>query len=185
MQRSAFGDCQLWGWAMFGDEIDGLAADVLGACRHRGLMLVTAESCTGGLIAGALTAVPGSSDVVDRGYVTYSYEAKTQMLGVPLAMIEEHGAVSEQVARAMVAGALNLEANRVAVAVTGVAGPGSDSQEKPAGLVHMAAGHGDVVRDHVARYGDVGREAVRLFTVRDALLLVQALLSEGNSQPPT
>lgn len=170
---------------MFGDEINGLAVEVLEACRRRNLMLVTAESCTGGLIAGALTAVPGSSDVVDRGYVTYSYEAKTQMLGVPRSMIDEHGAVSEEVARAMVTGALVLGPDRVAVAVTGVAGPGSDSQEKPAGLVHLAAGHGPIVHHHAARYGDVGREAVRSFTVRDALRLIQSLLADDNIQATT
>jgi nicotinamide-nucleotide amidase len=170
---------------MFGDEIDVLAVQVLETCRSRGLMLVTAESCTSGLIAGALTAIPGSSDVVDRGYVTYSYQAKTAMLGVPLSMIQEHGAVSEEVARAMVAGALAQGPDRVAVAVTGVAGPGSDSQEKPAGLVHMAAGRGDVMRHHIAQYGDVGREAVRLSTVRDALLLVQALLADDSIQATT
>jgi nicotinamide-nucleotide amidase len=172
---------------MFGDEINGLAVDVLEACRRRSLMLVTAESCTGGLIAGALTAVPGSSDVVDRSYVTYSYEAKKEMLGVPAELLAPSGpgAVSEEVARAMVAGALTLGPDRVAVAVTGVAGPGSDSQEKPAGLVHLAAGHSGIVLHQIARYGDVGREAVRLFTVCDALRLVQTLLANDNIQATT
>ncbi len=163
---------------MFGDEVNHLAADVLDGCRARKLMLVTAESCTGGLIAGALTAVPGSSDVVDRGYVTYSYEAKAEMLRVPrnLIVYPGRGAVSEDVARAMVEGALSLNPGRLAVAVTGVAGPGSDSQKKPAGLVHMAAGCGDHMLHRVESYGDIGREAVRLATVRDALDLVRTLL---------
>jgi len=163
---------------MFDETIQALAIRVLQGCRERGLMLVTAESCTGGLIAGALTAIAGSSDVVDRGYVTYSYEAKTEMLGVPRDWIMKHGAVSQEVARAMTAGALKRNPGRVAVAVTGVAGPGSDSQEKPAGLVHLTAAMGGTTRHRVERYGDVGRQAVRLATVRDALELVLELLKD-------
>ncbi|MBN34129.1 MAG: damage-inducible protein CinA [Rhodospirillaceae bacterium] len=161
---------------MFDDTVHDLASRTLESCRRKGLMIVTAESCTGGLIAGALTAIPGSSDVVDRGYVTYSYDAKTEMLGVPSAMIMEHGAVSEEVARAMVSGVLRHSPNRVGVAVTGVAGPGSDSQAKPAGLVHMAAGTADRMLHRVERYGDIGRDAMRHATVNDALALVLDLL---------
>lgn len=157
---------------MFDPEIRDLAERVLTACRERRIMLVTAESCTGGLIAGALTAIPGSSDVVDRGFVTYSYSAKTDLLGVPEAMIVERGAVSAEVARAMVDGALGGRNDRVAVAVTGVAGPGSDSQEKPAGLVHMAVGDRGRVLHRERRYGDIGRDKVRRETVADALRLI-------------
>jgi nicotinamide-nucleotide amidase len=169
---------------MFGSEIDRLAEDVLARCRARGLMLITAESCTGGLIAGALTAVPGSSDVVDRGYVTYSYEAKIEMLRVSrdLLYYPGPGAVSEEVARAMVEGILSRHPDRVGVAVTGVAGPGSDSQKKPAGLVHMAAGRDMRVLHEKKSYGDIGREAVRLATVRDALQLVSVLLSDTDER---
>lgn len=163
---------------MFDAEILDLAERVLALCRQRRVMLVTAESCTGGLIAGALTAVPGSSDVVDRGFVTYSYSAKTELLGVPEDMIVVHGAVSEQVARAMLDGAVGTSPGRIAVTVTGVAGPGSDSQEKPAGLVHMAVGDRGRVLHREQRYGDIGRDQVRRQTVADALRLLLEWLGE-------
>lgn len=162
----------------FDPEILDLASRVLAACRRERLMLVTAESCTGGLIVGALTSIPGSSDVVDRGYVTYSYSAKAEMLGVPQDMIVVHGAVSEPVVRAMADGALAGTSGRVAVAVTGVAGPGSDSQDKPAGLVHFAASDGGRSLHRERRYGDVGRDRVRRNTVADALRLVLELVGE-------
>lgn len=111
------------------------AARLLQECRRRGLRLVTAESCTGGLIAAALTAIPGSSDVVDRGFVTYSNAAKTEMLGVPADLIASVGAVSEAVAARMAEGALAHSGADLAVSVTGVAGPGGGSAEKPVGLV--------------------------------------------------
>jgi nicotinamide-nucleotide amidase len=161
---------------MFDDQIRDLAAQVLDRCRAQGLMIATAESCTGGLISGALTAIPGSSDVVDRGFVTYSYAAKTDMLGVPQALIMEHGAVSEDVARAMVAGA-RLSERHLALAVTGVAGPGSDSQAKPAGLVHFAAGLGGRIEHRVRRFGDVGRDEVRRLSVIEALDLALAVVA--------
>jgi nicotinamide-nucleotide amidase len=157
------------------DAVLDLADRVLQACRSRRVMLITAKSCTGGLIAAALTEIAGSSDVLDRGYVTYSYSAKTDMLGVPADMIVVHGAVSSQVARAMVDGALRGTRDRWAVAVTGVAGPGSDSQEKPAGLVHIAAGDGLHLLHREMRYGDIGRHEVRHATVADALRLVLEL----------
>ena len=112
---------------MIGADILADAEALLAACRARGIMLATAESCTGGLIAAALTAIAGSSDVVDRGFVTYSNEAKTQMLGVPAAVIAAVGAVSEQVAGLMASGALERSRAGIAVAVTGVAGPGGGS----------------------------------------------------------
>ena len=111
------------------------ATSVLDLCRANGLLVATAESCTGGLVAGALTEIAGSSDVVDCGFVTYSNEAKTEMLGVPEALIAAHGAVSEPVAAAMAAGALANSHADVAVSVTGVAGPGGGTPEKPVGLV--------------------------------------------------
>ncbi len=155
---------------MFDQEILDLARQTLERCRERGLMIVTAESCTGGLVAGALTAIAGSSDVVDRGFVTYSYAAKTALLGVPQTMITEHGAVSEPVARAMAEGAL-LSPEHLGLAVTGVAGPGSDSQTKPAGLVHMAAARDGGVTHRVHHFGDIGRTEVRRRSVIEALKL--------------
>ena len=157
---------------MFPDDIDRLARKVVEAATARGLAIATAESCTGGLVSGALTAVAGSSAVVERGFVTYSNAAKAGMLGVPAGLIDDHGAVSEQVARAMAEGAIAHSAAQVSVAVTGIAGPGGGSADKPVGLVHFAAaGPGGLV--HVEhRFGDIGREAVRLDSVRVALGLL-------------
>ena len=120
---------------MLDDEVLSAAEAVLAACRAAGLMVATAESCTGGLVAAALTAIAGSSDVVERGFVTYSNAAKTDLLGVPTALIAAEGAVSEPVARAMAEGALRHSAAGLTVSVTGVAGPGGGSAAKPVGLV--------------------------------------------------
>ena len=124
---------------MFDDALIREAASLLDACRARALKLATAESCTGGLIAALLTEIPGSSDVVERGFVTYSNAAKTEQLGVPADLIATHGAVSEPVARAMAEGALSHSHADLAVSVTGVAGPGGGTATKPVGLVHLAA----------------------------------------------
>ena len=120
---------------MLPPETLDLAAAVLAACRARGQKIVTAESCTGGLIAAAITHVAGSSDVFERGFVTYSNEAKTELVGVPTRLIEQHGAVSEAVAKAMAEGALVFSRADVAVSVTGIAGPGGATEGKPVGLV--------------------------------------------------
>lgn len=157
---------------LFPDDIQTLAGAIVAEATARGLSLATAESCTGGLIAGALTAIPGSSAVVDRGFVTYSNEAKTQMLGVPAPMIAIHGAVSEPVARAMAEGALACSDAGAAVSVTGVAGPGGGSAEKPVGLVHFAAAGPRGTVHLERRFGDIGRDAVRLESVRVALDLL-------------
>jgi nicotinamide-nucleotide amidase len=157
---------------MFPDDIASLARRVVEAATARGLMIATAESCTGGLVSAALTSVAGSSAVVDRGLVTYSNTAKSELLGVPADVIDRHGAVSEQVARAMAEGALARSAAQAAVAVTGVAGPGGGSADKPVGLVHFAAA-GPAGLIHIERrFGDIGREAVRLDSVRVALGLL-------------
>src|ERR687894_2174634 len=123
---------------MFPEDVLEQARDVLARFDAAGYKLATAESCTGGLIAGALTEVPGSSSVVERGFVTYSNEAKTELLGVPAELIARHGAVSESVARAMAEGALARSRADVAVAITGIAGPGGATATKPVGLVHFA-----------------------------------------------
>lgn len=157
---------------MFPDDIERLARETIEAAAASGLMVATAESCTGGLVSGALTAVAGSSAVVDRGFVTYSNAAKSELLGVPADLIEAHGAVSEPVARAMAEGALARSRAQVTVSVTGVAGPGGGTADKPVGLVHFAAaGPGGVIHAE-RRFGDVGREAVRLESVRTALGLL-------------
>lgn len=162
---------------MFDPDLARQAEELLASLRSAKRMLATAESCTGGLIAGALTEIAGSSDVVDRGFVTYSNEAKNECLGVPLELIEEHGAVSEEVARAMAKGAVHRSRASIAVAVTGVAGPGGGSAEKPVGLVHVAVAKagGETLHKRL-KLGDIGRANVRLETVREALgLLAQAV----------
>lgn len=164
---------------MFPADVITDATDLLQRARARGLMIATAESCTGGLIAGALTEIAGSSDVVDRGFVTYSNEAKTELLGVEPGMVAQFGAVSAEVARAMVEGALAASRADIAVAVTGVAGPGGGTATKPVGLVHLCAGikMSGKFFPLERRYGDIGRAQVRLATVRDALaLLRQAMM---------
>ena len=164
---------------MFDDAIHGKACAVLDACRAAGLMLVSAESCTGGLVVGALTELPGSSDVVEGGFVTYSDRAKSEMLGVPPALIESHGAVSEPVARAMAEGALARAHAQLSIAVTGIAGPGGDSPTKPAGLVHLAAARRGAGALHEKReFGDIGRDAVRRATVEAALDLILQRLAQ-------
>ena len=150
-----------------------LATEVLDACRAAGLMVATAESCTGGMVASALTDIPGSSAVVDRGFVTYSNEAKAEMLGVPMDLIIEHGAVSEPVARAMAEGALAQSRADLTVAITGIAGPGGGSAEKPEGLVHFAcARHGHPTQHKRIAFGALGRAEVRARSVEQALRLL-------------
>jgi len=153
--------------------VTDLASAVLDACRARGWRIATAESCTGGLIASALTAIAGSSDVVECGYVTYSNAAKAAMLGVDPALIEANGAVSRPVAAAMAAGALARSGTQMAVSVTGVAGPGGGSAAKPVGTVWFGlALAGSVTTECVTFPGD--RDAVRAATVMHALRLLQA-----------
>ncbi len=162
---------------MIDRQIIADASALLEACRARGILVATAESCTGGLLAAALTAIPGSSDVVDRGFVTYSNAAKSEMLGVPVWLIERHGAVSEDVARAMAGGALTHSRANLAVAITGIAGPSGGTPEKPIGLVHLAAAVRDapVVHERLL-LSDIGRAEIRRESVRRALALLVSLL---------
>lgn len=151
------------------------AIEVLGACEAAGLMVATAESCTGGMVAAALTDIPGSSAVVERGFVTYSNEAKVDMLGVPMELIIAHGAVSESVARAMAEGALARSRADLTVAITGIAGPGGGTAEKPEGLVHFAAARtGHQTRHARIEFGAIGRAEVR---TRSAAKALEMLLS--------
>jgi nicotinamide-nucleotide amidase len=150
-----------------------LARSVLDACRAAGLTVATAESCTGGMVAAALTDVPGSSDVVERGFVTYSNAAKTELLGVPAEMIARHGAVSEPVARAMAEGALAHSPADLAIAITGIAGPGGGSAEKPEGLVHFAClRRGGPTAHARVEFGPIGRDRVRARSVEKALVML-------------
>jgi nicotinamide-nucleotide amidase len=158
-------------------ELKARAAALLKAYEAGRLKIATAESCTGGLVAALLTEIAGSSAVVERGFVTYSNDAKTELIGVPVDLIAAHGAVSEPVARAMAEGALSHSRADVAVAITGIAGPGGATATKPVGLVHFGLARRGMPTVHLEqRYGDLGRENVRRRAVEDALgLLEQAL----------
>ncbi|MCM2474803.1 CinA family protein [Rhizobium sp. CG5] len=162
--------------SLFPADIEAQARQIIEIYAQRRLTIATAESCTGGLIAGALTDISGSSAVVDRGFVTYSNQAKRDMLGVQAATLEVYGAVSKQTALQMAKGALMRSGASVAVAVTGIAGPGGGSVDKPVGLVHLAAvGKAGQMMHREMRYGDLGRNGIRLATVRTALELLREL----------
>ena len=155
---------------------DALARQLLDIARTRKLTVATAESCTGGLVAGALTDIAGSSDVVERGFVTYSNAAKEQMLGVKPATLASRGAVSRETAEEMARGALAHSAADLAVAITGIAGPGGGTPDKPVGLVHFAAAARDGRLIHrEKRFGDIGRREVREQSVLEALDMLIAL----------
>ena len=161
---------------MFSQALLSLASDLLDEARHAKVRITTAESCTGGLIAGLLTEIPGSSDVVERGFVVYSNEAKADLLGVEPELIASHGAVSEAVARAMAEGAIQHSRANASIAVTGIAGPGGGTADKPVGLVHFAAARKGRETLHAERhFGDIGRSAVRLQSVNLALVLLRQL----------
>jgi nicotinamide-nucleotide amidase len=161
---------------MIDEELREAAKRLLELCRERGLRVATAESCTGGLVAAALTEITGSSDVVDCGFVTYSNEAKQSMLDVPAAILKRHGAVSGETASAMAAGALKHSRADLAVAITGIAGPGGGSKEKPVGLVHFAAASRDGRQLSRRRlFGKIGRRRVRERSVAEALKLLELL----------
>jgi nicotinamide-nucleotide amidase len=157
-------------------QTQAAAIALLDICKARKLMLATAESCTGGLVAGALTDIAGSSAVVDRGFVTYTDEAKQQMLGVPAETLRAHGAVSRPTAEAMAKGVLKHSSADLAVSITGIAGPGGGSAEKPVGLVHFAAAtrSGRLIRRE-QRFGDIGRAEVRRLSVLEALAMLTEL----------
>ena len=162
---------------MFTDEDLKLAADILHRCRGRGMRVAVAESCTGGLIAGLITAIAGSSDVFDRGFVTYSNAAKEELLGVRAELLRTKGAVSEEVARAMAEGALRHSQAAASLAVTGIAGPGGGSPGRPVGLVHMATALKDGATGHYCEVFPGDRHAVRLATVRRAMVLLRDALA--------
>jgi nicotinamide-nucleotide amidase len=158
------------------EELLAEARALLDLCRSKKLTIATAESCTGGLVAATLTEIPGSSDVVERGFVTYSNAAKTAMLGVPAEVIARFGAVSRETAEAMAQGALAHSPADLAVSITGIAGPGGGSPDKPVGLVHFAAAvRGGSLVHHESRYGDIGRAQVRRVSVKQALDMLSAL----------
>lgn len=162
---------------MFDAETTSLATAVLEACRARGASVATVESCTGGLVGGALTAIAGSSDVVMGGLITYSNAAKMALAAVPEALLAAHGAVSEPVARAMAEGGRSALSATFAVAVTGVAGPGGGSVEKPVGLVHFACAGPDGTAHREMRFGPLSRDEIRRLSVLTALTMLREAAS--------
>ncbi len=162
---------------MFPAALAVRAEELLAACRQQNIKIATAESCTGGLIAGCLTAVSGSSDVVERGFVTYSNEAKMEMIDVPAELIERVGAVSEEVSRAMAEGALQYSGAQLSLAVTGIAGPGGATEDKPVGLVHLACALEGNATEHVRAVFAGDRDAVRMATIGTALDMAIAAVS--------
>lgn len=161
---------------MFTSTSLDLAAKIIAACTAKGFHLTSAESCTGGLIIACLTEIAGSSAVVDRGFVVYSNQAKRDLLGVPARLIDRHGAVSEEVACAMATGALKRAGVEIAIAVTGVAGPGGGTAVKPVGLVHLALAVGNRI-DAVRAVFDGDRRAVREATLNRGLQMIEKALS--------
>ena len=160
-----------------------LARALLDLCRSRKLTIATAESCTGGLVAAALTEIPGSSDVIDRGFVTYSNDAKRAMLGVKASTLESFGAVSKEIAVQMAVGAMERAKVDLAVSITGIAGPGGATPGKPVGLVHLAAAARDGrILHRECRFGAVGRSVVRQRSVVEALRMLTELAR--SPQPP-
>jgi nicotinamide-nucleotide amidase len=162
------------------EELLAQVRALLDLCRSKKLTIVTAESCTGGLVAATLTEIPGSSDVVERGFVTYSNAAKEAMLGVPVTTLERFGAVSHETAEAMAQGALAHSPADLAVAITGIAGPGGGTPGKPVGLVHLAAAARGGRRIHQeCKFGDIGRAQVRHVSVRQALAMLHELADQA------
>ena len=157
------------------NELHAEAKKVITFCRNSGLKIATVESCTGGLLAGALTSIAGSSEVLERGFVTYSNTAKSEQVGVPKELIDAHGAVSEKVARAMAEGGIALSQADLAIAVTGIAGPGGGSVDKPVGLVHLAGARVGQQTLHFARVFSGDRDDVRLGSVLAGLRLLHSI----------
>lgn len=165
---------------MFPADLYDAAKALLDKLRQHALLVATAESCTGGLLAGLLTEIPGASAVVERGFVTYSNAAKTELLGVPADLIERRGAVSEEVARAMAEGTLARTPVHIALSITGIAGPDGGSPEKPIGLVYLGvAARGEQTRVREHRFGHISRSAIRLASLREALLLIDGAIKPG------
>jgi nicotinamide-nucleotide amidase len=170
---------------MIDNDITQAAKNLLDICRRKNLLIATAESCTAGLVAGTLTEIPGVSSILDRGYVTYSNEAKHEMLGVSRDILRAHGAVSRETAEAMVRGVLGHSRVHLAVSVTGIAGPDGGSAEKPVGLVHFAAASRSGRLVHAEkRYGEIGRTEVRKQSVLQAFRMLHDMAELEPANPP-
>jgi nicotinamide-nucleotide amidase len=170
---------------MLDDDIVEAAKRLLAICKRKKLLVATAESCTAGLVAGTLTEIPGVSSILDRGYITYSNEAKHEMLGVSRETLAEHGAVSRPTAEAMARGVLGRSRVHIAVSITGIAGPDGGSADKPVGLVHFAAAtrSGKLVHTE-KRYGDIGRAQVRKQSVLQAFRMLHELAEGEDANSP-
>jgi len=170
---------------MLDEDIVKAARDLLEICKRKNLLIATAESCTAGLVAGTLTEVPGTSSILDRGFITYSNEAKHEMLGVSRELLGRHGAVSREVAEAMVSGVLGHSRVHLAVSVTGIAGPDGGTPTKPVGLVHFAAASRSGKLVHAEkRYGNIGRAEVRKHSVLQAFLMLHDMAKGEDAYPP-
>lgn len=170
---------------MIDDDIVEAAKRLLDICKRKHLTVATAESCTAGLVAGTLTEVPGTSSILDRGFVTYSNQAKQDMLGVSAATLRSHGAVSGETAEEMVRGALANAPVDLAVSITGIAGPDGGSEEKPVGLVHFGAASRSGRFAHVEkRFGNIGRAEVRKQSVLQAFRMLHELAEGEAARPP-
>lgn len=160
--------------ALFTEVFIKKATALLDACKEAKINLATAESCTGGMVAALMTEIPGAADIFERGFVTYSNSAKTEMLGVTPELIAAHGAVSEQVAQAMAEGALQKSYAQLAVSLTGIAGPSGGSEDKPVGLVYIATAHADKPTQCKEYRFKGDRHAVRLQSVEEAIRMLMA-----------
>jgi nicotinamide-nucleotide amidase len=170
---------------MLDDDIVEAAKRLLDICKRKNLLVATAESCTAGLVAGTLTEVPGTSSILDRGFITYSNQAKEDMVGVSAATLKSHGAVSRETAEEMARGALTHAPVDLAVSVTGIAGPDGGSAEKPVGLVHFAAASRSGVLIHAEkRFGNIGRADVRKQSVLQAFRMLHDLAEREATRPP-
>ena len=170
---------------MLDDDIVEAAKRLLDICKRKNLILATAESCTAGLVAGTLAEVPGISSMLDRGFITYSNQAKQDMLGVSAATLEKHGAVSRETAEEMARGALAHAPVDLSVSVTGIAGPDGGSEEKPVGLVHFAVASRSGGLVHAEkRFGNIGRSEVRKQSVLQAFRMLHDLAEGEKAQPP-
>lgn len=170
---------------MLDEDIVQAARDLLEICKRKNLLVATAESCTAGLVAGTLTEVPGTSSILDRGFITYSNEAKHEMLGVSRELLAKHGAVSREVAEAMASGVLGHSRVHLAVSVTGVAGPDGGTPAKPVGLVHFAAASRSGKLVHAEkRFGDIGRADVRKHSVLQAFRMLHDMATGEDAYPP-
>ncbi|WP_137044749.1 CinA family protein [Pseudolabrys sp. FHR47] len=170
---------------MLDEDIVKAARDLLDICKRKNLLVATAESCTAGLVAGTLTEVPGTSSILDRGFITYSNEAKNEMLGVSRDLLARHGAVSREVAEAMASGVLGHSRVHLAVSVTGIAGPDGGTPTKPVGLVHFAVASRSGKLTHAEkRFGDIGRAEVRKHSVLQAFRMLHEMAEGEEAYPP-